>query len=63
MTPTTQKTVLAAIGTVVATLPFVVPALEPYQLLMIGIGTAMGGAALVKRPGDTAPPKTAPEKK
>jgi hypothetical protein len=53
LSPRTQQLLVTALGSLIATAPFVVPQLEPYALLLVPIGTALGGAVLVKRPGDT----------
>jgi hypothetical protein len=52
MTPERTRLLLAALGTLIASLPYIVPAFAPYTELAILLGGALGGGAYLRRPGD-----------
>ena len=52
LTPAQIKWLLAAVGTLAAALPALVPALAPYQVAGGLVCTLLGGVVLFPRPGD-----------
>lgn len=51
-TPAQLKILLSVIGAACVVVPQFFPSLAPYSEILIGIGTALGGGALIRRPGD-----------
>ena len=60
MAPALSKTLLTVFGAVVGAASFV-PQLAPYQAALTFLAGALGGTALVPRPGDLAQAKAATE--
>jgi hypothetical protein len=52
MSPTVKRIVFVLAGALVAALPQAFPALAPFGDLFAGIAGALGGGALIQRPGD-----------
>jgi hypothetical protein len=51
MSPATQKTLMSVAAAVLMALAFV-PQLAPYAVALTTLAGALGGGALIKRPGD-----------
>lgn len=52
MTPNVKKFLLALVGCALAAAPELIPALSPFASLLLALGSALGGGALIPRPGD-----------
>jgi hypothetical protein len=52
MTPRVKKCLFVLAGALLAALPQAVPALAPFGEFFVAIGGALGGGALIPRPGD-----------
>jgi hypothetical protein len=52
LSPAVQRTLLALLGTVIATAPYFVPVLAPFAAPLTALGAALGGGAVIRRPGD-----------
>jgi hypothetical protein len=52
MSPSVKKWLLTGLGCLLAGAPAVFPALAPFAQLFAAVGGALGGGALVQRPGD-----------
>jgi hypothetical protein len=57
LTPLKIKLALSVVGALLILLPGFVPALAPYAEILLGIGTALGGGAWIRRPGDAPAPQ------
>jgi hypothetical protein len=58
MSPKLQKTLLVVLGSAIAALPFALPVLAPFHILFASVGSALGGGALIRSPGDERPRAT-----
>jgi hypothetical protein len=52
MSPNVSRFLLCVLGGAIAALPLAFPTLAPFQVLFASVGSALGGGAVIPRPGD-----------